>query len=93
MVPTRRRFIRIAAAFAGLAALPAERGYAAPACIAGAASRSAPIARSSCITPKPNGPSELIAACIAEARRLEVRLQPLSARQRASPTQPRRRSR
>jgi FAD:protein FMN transferase len=72
MVPSRRRFIRIAAAFAGLAALPAERGYAVPALHRWRGVALGADCEIQLFHPEAQRAKELIAACIAEARRLEA---------------------
>ena len=72
MVASRRRFIRIAAAFAGLAALSAERGYAAPALHRWRGVAVGADCEIQLYHPDAQRAEQLVAACIAEARRLET---------------------
>lgn len=71
MVPTRRRFIRIAASFAGCAVLPAQRGFSAPALHRWRGVALGADCEIQLYCPEGRRAQELVDACIAEAQRLE----------------------
>lgn len=72
MIASRRRFLRIAATFAGYAALRADRGLTAPAHHLWRGVALGADCEIQLYHPDPRAADRLIAACVAEARRLEA---------------------
>ncbi len=72
MIASRRRFLRIAASFAGYAALQADRGLAAPARHLWRGVALGADCEIQLHHPDATAAERLIAACVAEARRLEA---------------------